>query len=197
MGGRTLDRVALLQVCASSPRRDARLMRGFVAAVDGAQRPQRRKASLGLAGRRSWWWSSIRKGGEEEQRTEEEDLSKTWVWLGGCRAAARRRCTRAGRRWWWVSVAAGRRRLRPTRGLRQPPSLAQRSGSDATAVQCATVARVYRCRGVPRSRLADSGSHPRRQNPGLSSRDETAATRNFRAHQSPEKIHGKILQRTS
>lgn len=62
MSGRTLGRVALLQVCASSPRRDARLMRGLVAAVDGAQRPQRRRASLGLAGRRGWWWSSDERG---------------------------------------------------------------------------------------------------------------------------------------
>lgn len=85
MGGRTLGRVALLQVCASSPRRNARLMRGLVAASVGAQRPQRRRASLGLAGRRGWWWSSNERGWKRH-REQRKKISRGRGC--GCGAAA-------------------------------------------------------------------------------------------------------------
>ena len=89
MGGRTLGRVALLQVCASSPRRDARLMRGLVAASDGGQRPQRRRASLGLAGRRRWWWSPDERG----RGRDTEDRGKRSLVDVGVAAGLPRRCS--------------------------------------------------------------------------------------------------------
>ena len=106
MGGRTLDKMALLQVCASSPRRDARLMRGFVAAVDGAQRPQRRKASLGLAGRRSWWCSpdERRRGRDTENRG-----SRSRVGVGVAGGLPRRCSPPLQRGWSSLVVGVGRR----------------------------------------------------------------------------------------